>query len=57
MTAPIVFIDTETTGLSISDDIWEVALIRREGDGSPDLPLHLFVEHDAKKAEALPEGP
>lgn len=53
--APTVFLDTETTGLSISDDIWEFAGIRREGDGSPDLPLHLFIEHDRGKAAELPE--
>ena len=55
-TAPIVFMDTETTGLALTDDIWEFAAIRREGDGSPDYPLHLFVEHDPEKAAALPES-
>ena len=25
MPAPIVFLDTETTGLSLTDDIWEFA--------------------------------
>ena len=55
MTAPIVFLDTETTGLSLTDHIWEFAAIRREGDGSPDYPLHLFIEHDPEKAAQLPE--
>lgn len=55
MTAPIVFLDTETTGLSLTDDIWEFAGIRREGDGTPDVPLHLFIEHDRSKAAELPE--
>ena len=31
-TPPLVFMDTETTGLSLADDIWEFAAIRREGD-------------------------
>ena len=55
MGAPIVFLDTETTGLSLTDDIWEFAGIRRDGDGSPDVPLHLFIEHDQSKAVDLPE--
>ena len=33
MTA-IVFLDTETLGLDITDPIWEVAAIRREPDGT-----------------------
>ena len=55
-TPPLVFMDTETTGLSLADDIWEFAAIRREGDGTPDYPLHLFIEHDADKAATLPES-
>ena len=55
MPAPIVFLDTETTGLSLTDHIWEFAAIRREGDGSPDYPLHLLIEHDPEKAAQLPE--
>ena len=31
--SPIVFLDTETTGLSLDDDVWEFAAIRREDDG------------------------
>ena len=54
-TPPLVFMDTETTGLSLADDIWEFAAIRREGDGTPDYPLHLFIEHDPEKAAQLPE--
>lgn len=34
MTRPIVFLDTETLGLGLDDPIWEIALIRREVDGS-----------------------
>ncbi len=55
-TPPLVFMDTETTGLSLADDIWEFAAIRREGDETPDYPLHLFIEHDADKASKLPES-
>lgn len=55
MNAPLIFLDTETTGLDLSDDIWEFAAIRREGDGTPDVPLHMFIEHSAEKASALPE--
>ena len=53
MTAPLVFLDTETTGLALTDDIWEFAGIRREPDGS-DETLHLFIEHDEKKCAHLP---
>jgi len=49
----LVFLDTETTGLSLNDDIWEVAMIVREGTG-PDTEFHAFVEHDKRKAERLP---
>lgn len=34
MSRPIVFVDTETTGLSASARPWEVAVIRRERDGA-----------------------
>lgn len=53
MTAPLVFLDTETTGLTLNDDIWEIAAIRREPDGT-ETELHIFVEHDRKKCEQLP---
>lgn len=55
MTAPIVALDTETTGLSLTDDIWEFAGIRREPDGT-EFELHLFIEHDEKKCARLPES-
>lgn len=54
MSAPLVFLDTETTGLSLDDDIWEVAAIRREPNGE-EHTLHLFVEHDRAKCARLPE--
>lgn len=53
MTAPLVFLDTETTGLSLDDDIWEFAGIRREPDGT-ERELHLFIQHDREKALRLP---
>lgn len=54
MTA-ILFCDTETTGLALSDDIWEFAAIRRETDGT-ETEHHLFIEHDGHKCQDLPES-
>lgn len=51
----LVFMDTETTGLSLDDDIWEFAAVRREEDGS-ETAHHLFIEHDTKKCARLPES-
>lgn len=51
--SPIVFLDTETTGLALTDDIWEFAGIRREADGATS-ELHLFIEHDVHKCHDLP---
>ena len=53
MSAPIIALDTETTGLAPDADIWEFAGIRREPDGS-ETTLHLFIEHDEKKCRNLP---
>lgn len=55
MNAPLCFLDTETTGLSLDDDIWEIAAIRREPDGQESV-LHLFVEHDTDKCARLPQS-
>ncbi len=55
MTAPLVFLDTETTGLTLDDDIWELAGIRRDPDGT-ETELHLFIDHDWKKCRDLPES-
>jgi hypothetical protein len=55
MTSPIVFLDTETTGLSLDDDIWEFAAIRREPDGTEE-ETHIFIEHERVKCERLPES-
>jgi len=51
--APLVFMDTETTGLSIVDDIWEFAAIRREIDGT-ETEHHLFIRHDEALCASLP---
>lgn len=55
MTSPIVILDTETTGLALTDDIWEFAAIRRDPDGI-ETELHMFVEHAASKCNDLPES-
>jgi hypothetical protein len=51
----LVFMDTETTGLSLTDEIWEFAGIRREADGTQ-TELHLFIHHDDAKCAALPKS-
>lgn len=51
----LIFIDTETTGLEPSADIWEFAGIRRRADGISEA-LHLFIEHDWSKCAKLPES-
>lgn len=53
MTAPLVFLDTETTGLTLEDEIWEIAAIRREPDGI-ERELHLFVDHYHGACAKLP---
>lgn len=50
-----IFLDTETTGLSLDDDIWEIAAVRREPDGT-ETEHHQFVEHDRQKCARLPES-
>lgn len=50
----LCFLDTETTGLGLYDDIWEIAAVRREPDGS-EQKLHLFVDHDRAKCARMPE--
>lgn len=49
----IAFVDTETTGLSLEDDIWEFAAIIREPDGS-EHQHHMFIEHDTQRCNTLP---
>lgn len=55
MTAPLVFLDTEATGLGLDADIWEFAAIRRHSTGE-EIELHMFMEHDAKKCADLPDS-
>jgi len=54
MTAPLIFLDCETTGLEPDDDIWELAAIRREPSGDTGTWVYR-VEHDLAKAARLPE--
>lgn len=51
----LIFLDTETTGLSLNDDIWEFAAIRRETDGT-ETEHHYFIEHEITKCRRLPES-
>lgn len=55
VSSALVFCDTETTGLSLTDDIWEFAGVRREEGYEPE-ELHLFIEHDKQKCLLLPES-
>ena len=51
---PLAFVDTETTGLSLDDDIWDFAVITRV-PGQPDVETQFYVEHDLIRAAQLPE--
>ena len=53
-TTPLAFVDCETTGLTIADEPWEIAIIRRMPGGT-DQEFVLHVEHDARRAETLPD--
>jgi len=56
MTAPLIFLDTETTGLDrATDEVWDFAAIRREPNGVT-RTWELLVKHDVAKAERLPES-
>lgn len=50
----LAFLDLETTGLSLDDDIWEFAAIVREEDGT-ETTCHMFIQHDYLKCAKLPE--
>lgn len=50
----LVFMDTETTGLSLDDDVWDFAAIVRASTG--DVEVQFFIEHDLEKAAQLPES-
>lgn len=41
MTAPLCFIDTETTGVHPDRRVWEVAMIRRDDEGEHELVLQV----------------
>lgn len=56
MSATLVFLDIETTGLDPrKDEVWEFAAIRRETDGT-ETRHHHFVEHQAWRRNHLPES-
>lgn len=50
----LVFLDTETTGLGLDADIWEIGAIVRD-PLAPDQEYRWFVQHDLAKAAQLPE--
>lgn len=50
MTAPLCFIDTETDGVHPDRRVWEVAMIRRETDGTEN-EMDFFVEIDLSTAD------
>lgn len=54
MTSRLVFLDTETTGLSLADHIWDFAAIVRE-PGEPDVEIQTYVQHGRGKGRRLPE--
>jgi len=46
---PLVFLDTETTGLHPDRQVWEVGMIRRDDDGERELQF--FVDVDLSNAD------
>ncbi len=55
VTAPLIFIDTETTGLHKARRPWEIALIKRADTGQTRLLLCVDVR-DLELEDADPEG-
>ncbi|WP_280454142.1 hypothetical protein [Nocardia brasiliensis] len=51
MSAPLVFLDTETTGLHAARRPWEIAMIRREPDGAERRMTIYIADVDASRAE------
>lgn len=49
MTAPLVFLDTETTGVHPGRQVWEVAMIRRDDEGQRETSF--FVDVDLSDAD------
>lgn len=43
MSAPLCFLDTETTGLHPGREAWEIAMIRREADGT-ETTMSFFID-------------
>ncbi|WP_280224984.1 hypothetical protein [Nocardia farcinica] len=52
MSTPIVFLDTETTGLHADRRPWEIAMIRREGDRQRSLTIYVS-DVDLSSAELI----
>lgn len=52
--APLVFLDTETTGTGPLDEIWELAAVRRDPDGTQ-TELLIQVDHNLSRGWDLPE--
>ncbi|MCR8897267.1 hypothetical protein NWF34_09935 [Gordonia sp. GONU] len=48
------FVDTETTGLTVEDEIWEFAAIIRRADGT-ESTVHLHIDHGWGLVDDLPE--
>lgn len=51
---PLAFLDCETTGLDLFDEVWDFAVILRE-PGKPDVEHQMFIDHNPAKAMHLPE--
>jgi DNA polymerase III epsilon subunit-like protein len=49
-TVPLCFVDTETTGVHPGRRAWEIAIIRREADGTQ-TEHHMFLKVDLHKAD------
>lgn len=47
--APLVFLDTETTGIHPGREVWEIAMIRRDADGEREFAA--FVDVDLSEAD------
>jgi DNA polymerase III epsilon subunit-like protein len=50
VSAPVVFLDTETTGVHLGRQIYEIAMVRREGD-KPEVTRTLMLEVDISEAD------
>lgn len=53
MSAPLVFLDTETDGIHPGRRVWEVAMIRRDydGDSVKQMETHFFVGLDLRDSD------